>query len=111
MALESARNIDVVLFDKTGTLTKGEQGVVDIITDGAKLTMYSLWPLQLNLNRTSYHKSNCNFAKGKKLQLSTAKSFRQMSGRGARATVRTDLVHVGGPRLIEELSLKLTSAY
>ena len=25
MALESARNIDVILFDKTGTLTKGEQ--------------------------------------------------------------------------------------
>src|SRR5690606_37350519 len=32
LALESARNIDVVLFDKTGTLTKGEQGVVDIIS-------------------------------------------------------------------------------
>lgn len=30
MALEEARNIDVVLFDKTGTLTKGEHGVTDI---------------------------------------------------------------------------------
>jgi Cu2+-exporting ATPase len=30
MALESARNIDIVLFDKTGTLTKGEQAVSDI---------------------------------------------------------------------------------
>lgn len=36
LALEAARNIDVVLFDKTGTLTKGEQGVVDVIlTDKA----------------------------------------------------------------------------
>ena len=34
MALESARNLDVILFDKTGTLTKGEQGVVDVVTDG-----------------------------------------------------------------------------
>lgn len=32
MALENARNIDVVLFDKTGTLTKGEHGVTDIFT-------------------------------------------------------------------------------
>ncbi len=32
MALEEARNIDVVLFDKTGTLTKGEHGVTDIFT-------------------------------------------------------------------------------
>lgn len=30
IALEAARNINVVLFDKTGTLTKGEHGVADI---------------------------------------------------------------------------------
>jgi P-type Cu2+ transporter len=30
LALESARNVDVVLFDKTGTLTRGEHGVTDI---------------------------------------------------------------------------------
>ena len=30
MALENARNIDVILFDKTGTLTKGEHGVTNI---------------------------------------------------------------------------------
>src|SRR6266508_3848734 len=28
LALEAAREIDVIIFDKTGTLTKGEQGVV-----------------------------------------------------------------------------------
>jgi len=28
LALEAARNVDVVLFDKTGTLTKGEYGVI-----------------------------------------------------------------------------------
>src|SRR3989344_4507304 len=31
LALEAARNIDVVLFDKTGTLTKGEFGIDRII--------------------------------------------------------------------------------
>ena len=31
MALEAARNIDIVLFDKTGTLTKGEFGVDSIV--------------------------------------------------------------------------------
>jgi Cu2+-exporting ATPase len=30
LALESARNLEVVLFDKTGTLTHGEHGVTDI---------------------------------------------------------------------------------
>src|SRR3989344_3024488 len=32
IALEAARNIDIVLFDKTGTLTKGEYGVTGIIS-------------------------------------------------------------------------------
>ncbi len=111
MALESARNIDVVLFDKTGTLTKGEQGVVDIITDGAKVN--DVLALAASVELESEHpiaKAIVTFAKGKKLQLSTAKKFSAMSGRGARATVGADLVHVGGPRLIEELSLKLTSS-
>ena len=111
MALESARNIDVVLFDKTGTLTKGEQGVVDIITDGAKVN--DVLALSASVELESEHpiaKAIVTFAKGKKLQLSTAKKFSAMSGRGARATVGADLVHVGGPRLIEELSLKLTSS-
>ena len=35
LALEAARNIDVVLFDKTGTLTKGEFGVDAIIPVGS----------------------------------------------------------------------------
>src|SRR5258706_524535 len=34
LALEAAREINVVIFDKTGTLTKGEQGVVSIKSNG-----------------------------------------------------------------------------
>ena len=34
LALEAARDIDIVVFDKTGTLTKGQFEVVDMITDG-----------------------------------------------------------------------------
>src|SRR5215216_6368645 len=34
LALEAARNIDVVVFDKTGTLTEGKFGVVGISSEG-----------------------------------------------------------------------------
>ena len=111
MALESARNIDVVLFDKTGTLTKGEQGVVDIITDGAKVN--DVLAIAASVELESEHpiaRAIVTFAKSKKLHTVVAKKFSAMSGRGARATVGADVVHVGGPRLIEELSLKLTSS-
>lgn len=111
MALEAARNIDVVLFDKTGTLTKGEQGVVDIITDSAKTN--DVLALAASVELESEHpiaKAIVSFAKGKKLKLIAAKKFSAMSGRGAKAMVGADTVYVGGPRLIEELSLKLTSS-
>ena len=111
MALESARNIDVVLFDKTGTLTKGEQGVVDIITDGKKVN--DVLALAASVELESEHpiaKAIVTFAKGKKLQLSTAKKFSAMSGRGAKALVGSETVYVGGPRVLEELSVKLTSS-
>ena len=109
MSLESARNIDVVLFDKTGTLTKGEQGVVDVIANGAKLN--DVLALAASVELESEHpiaKAIVTFAKTKKLKHVVAKKFSAMSGRGARALVGNDTVHVGGPRLLEELSVKLS---
>lgn len=109
MALESARNIDVVLFDKTGTLTRGEQGVVDIITEDAKVN--DVLALAASVELESEHpiaKAIVTFAKSKKIQLVAAKNFSAMSGRGAKALVGTDTIYVGGPRLLEELSVKLT---
>ncbi len=111
MALESARNIDVVLFDKTGTLTLGEQGVVDILTDS--VSSNELLSLAASVELESEHpiaKAIVRSAKDKKLSLMSAKNFSALSGRGARAAVGTDTLYVGGPRLIEELSAKLSSA-
>ena len=108
MALESARNIDVVLFDKTGTLTKGEQGVVDIVTDGAKVN--DVLALAASVELESEHpiaRAIVTFAKSKKLHIIVAKKFSAISGRGAKALIGADTVYVGGPRLLEELSLKL----
>ena len=110
MALESARNLDVILFDKTGTLTKGEQGVIEVVTDGIKSS--ELLALAGAVELESEHpiaKAIVRFAKEKKLSISTAKNFSAMSGRGAKATVNGKTIYVGGPRLIEELSAKQSS--
>lgn len=110
MALESARNLDVILFDKTGTLTKGEQGVVDIITDG--VTESELLMLAGSVELESEHpiaKAIVRFAKEKKNTLPSAKNFSALSGRGAEATVHDKIVYVGGPRLLEELSASQSS--
>lgn len=108
MALEAARNIDVVLFDKTGTLTKGEQGVVDIMSTTGNNN--ELLALAAAVEADSEHpiaKAIVAIAKERKLKIPIATAFSALAGRGAKAKVDGREVTIGGPRLIEEL--KITS--
>ena len=108
MALEAARNIDVILFDKTGTLTKGEQGVVDVVAKD-KTRMLSL---AAALERESEHpiaKAIFQYARGQNVPEIHTTDFSALSGRGVRAKAGGKMVYVGGPRLLEELKLKLDS--
>lgn len=106
MALESARNIDVVLFDKTGTLTKGEQGVVEIIAKDKTHTL----SLAAALERESEHpiaKAIFQYAHDQNAPETHATDFSALSGRGVRAKTDGKTIYVGGPRLLEELKIKL----
>lgn len=109
MALEAARNIDVVLFDKTGTLTKGEQGVVDMVV--AKGSAEQLLSIAAAVETDSEHpiaRAIVRSAKEQKLSLPKAINFSALSGRGAAATVNGGKVHIGGPRILEQLKATLT---
>lgn len=107
MALEAARNIDVVLFDKTGTLTKGEQGVVEVfVIDKNK---DELLALAAGVESESEHpiaKAIVRSAHDSKLLVSQSSTFSALSGRGAKATVDGRTIHIGGPKLLEELKVK-----
>lgn len=107
MALEAARNIDVVLFDKTGTLTKGEQGVVDIVADGDKKDLLALAAAVEDESEHPIARAIVTFAKEQKMRVTKATNFSALAGRGAKAKVGNKLVYVGGPRLIEELKAEL----
>lgn len=103
-ALEDARNIDVVLFDKTGTLTKGEQGVVDIITDGDKDELSQLAAAVESDSEHSIARAIVENA----TDIPTATDFTSMAGKGVSATINGQRVAVGNAKLIEELSLTLS---
>lgn len=90
-ALESARNIDIVLFDKTGTLTKGEFSVTNISSDEA-LT------LAASVNVHSEHpiaKAIVNEAKKRGLPIKDVSDFKRVSGRGAEGIVAGARIFVG----------------
>jgi P-type Cu2+ transporter len=110
MALESARNIDVVLFDKTGTLTRGEQGVVDMITINTDTKQ--LLSLAAAIETDSEHpiaRAIVQSAKEKRLKLSEVTKFSALAGRGAMAVIDGKTIYVGGPRLLQERKIKLPS--
>ena len=110
MALEAARNVDVVLFDKTGTLTRGEQGVVDIVVDGDANQLLALAAAVENESEHPIARAIVASAKERRLAVPLATGFSALAGRGAVGTVEGKLIHVGGPRMIEELGATLPEA-
>ena len=102
LALERARNLDVIVFDKTGTLTRGAlalSGVVvapsvseeDLLARAAAVELDSEHPLG---------KAIVAEAKRRGLTPLPASGFEALPGRGAHALVHGVPVAVGGPRLL-----------
>ena len=107
MALEAARNIDVILFDKTGTLTKGEQGVVQVFaTDNDEDKLLALAASVESESEHPIAKAIMRSAHERRLKVGQSNKFSALSGRGARAIVDGSTIHVGGPRMLEELEVK-----
>ncbi|MEM0203801.1 MAG: heavy metal translocating P-type ATPase [Archaeoglobaceae archaeon] len=108
LALETARDIDVVVFDKTGTLTEGKFGVVNIaVAEGwsendalalaAAIESDSEHPIAQAIRRASQERG---------LTLPSVSNFTALKGRGVQASFNGKLVYVGGPRLLEMLNLR-----
>jgi P-type Cu2+ transporter len=108
LALEAAREIDVVIFDKTGTLTEGRFGVVDVATANGWEANRAL-AIAAALEGDSEHliaQAIRHLARDRKLTLSPIQDFSALKGRGVQAVVEQETYYVGGPRLLEMLNLK-----
>jgi Cu2+-exporting ATPase len=105
LALEEARELDVVMFDKTGTLTEGEFGVVDMATADGWSDDDAL-ALAAAVEGDSEHllaRAIRGRAEEKGLDLPSVGSFEAIKGKGIRATHDGRAVYVGGPRLLGQL--------
>jgi len=109
LALEKAREIDMVVFDKTGTLTRGEFGVVDIVTikgwDSDK-TLALAAAIEGDSEHTIARGIRLS-AEEKKINLPKENKFEAIKGKGVKAEVDGKMYYVGGPRLIENLNLDM----
>jgi Cu2+-exporting ATPase len=120
LALERARNLDIVIFDKTGTLTRGSPAVSEVaVAPGT--TEDNLIARAAAVESNSEHplaKAIVAEAKRRGLHQPSATNFEALAGRGAKALVEGESVVVGGPRLLTEAKVtvppeveKLTTAW
>jgi len=104
LALERARNLDVVIFDKTGTLTRGSPAVSevaavagtnesDLLAHAAAVEVNSEHPLAKAIVAEANHRN---------LPALHAVDFEALPGRGAEARVGGKSIIIGGPRLLIE---------
>jgi len=104
-AMESARQIDVVIFDKTGTLTKGEQGLVDMAVSEGVSDDKAL-ALAAAIEGDSEHiiaRAIVEAAQERGLDIPAITDFEALKGRGVKACHEEQNLYVGGPRLLETL--------
>ena len=102
LALERARDLDVVIFDKTGTLTRGAP-VLSGVAAIRGVDELEMLGLAAAVEADSEHPVAKAIVKGavrRGAKLARAVSFDALPGLGARANVNGQRVAVGGPRLL-----------
>ncbi len=97
LALEAARNIDVVLFDKTGTLTKGEHGVADIWPASGSSNDFVLKTAAAVEANSEHPIAQAIVKKAKELGIhfSSGQNFSAIPGKGVKAIIEGKEFFVG----------------
>ena len=104
LALERARNLDMVIFDKTGTLTRGSPALSGVATAPGS-NESDLLAFAAAVEANSEHplaKAIVAEAKRRNLPMLQAADFQALPGRGAQALVNGKSIVIGGPRLLTE---------
>ncbi len=105
--LEEARRLVTVALDKTGTITHGAPVVTDVIGLTA-LDDDELLSLAASADAPSDHpiaRAVVAYAEGRGLRPRPVTDFETLLGRGVRADLDGERIHVGNHRLAEELGI------
>jgi Cu2+-exporting ATPase len=111
LALERARDLDVVIFDKTGTLTRGTPVLsgVAVVTGVDEREMLELASAVEADSEHPIAKAIVSGAAHRGATPAPAASFEALPGLGARARVNGNIVAVGGPRFLADTGTAIPS--
>jgi len=108
-AIQTMREVRVIVFDKTGTLTLGKPKVTDVIALGVDEA--TLWRLAASAETGSEHpigRAVVEGARARGIALDSPGGFEALKGRGIAARVAGRPVLVGSPRLLRERDVDVT---
>jgi Cu+-exporting ATPase len=104
-AIQTLKDVHIVVFDKTGTITKGKLGVIDIIpAKGFKVE--EVLRLAASVEMGSEHplgQAIVEEAKEKEISLVEPKDFEAVTGKGAKARLNGKEVLVGSRKLVVQI--------
>ena len=105
LALERARNLNMVIFDKTGTLTRGSPALSGL-APAEGTSEEKLLSIAASVEADSEHpiaKAIVTAGKKRGVKVESAVGFEALPGRGAKAVIDGKIVYVGGPRLLADV--------
>ena len=108
-AIQTMREVRVIVFDKTGTLTLGKPKVTDVVPLGVDEA--TLWRLAASAETGSEHpigRAVVEGARARGIALDSPEGFEALKGRGIAARVAGRPVLVGSPRLLRERDVDVT---
>ncbi len=101
-AIQTMKEVKIIVFDKTGTITKGMPEVTDILSD---LSEKEFLKIAASLESVSEHpisKAIVNKAKQEKIKLLDVKKFKVERGRGIKGDIQGKNVLIGNRKLMNE---------
>ncbi len=109
-AIQTMKDIKIIVFDKTGTITKGKPEVTDIIPAEKSFDEKYILKFAASLEAASEHpiaKAIVQKAEKEKISLDEVKGFKILRGRGAQGILRGKRVLIGNRKLMQENNINL----
>jgi P-type Cu+ transporter len=107
-AIQTLKDVGIVIFDKTGTITKGKPEVTDfVVSPDAGFTEDEVLAWAASVEAGSEHplgRAIVNHARATGLELSEPMGFRAVRGKGVIAFVGDREIRVGSRRMVEEVT-------
>jgi Cu+-exporting ATPase len=112
-AIQTLKEVKVIVFDKTGTITKGKPALTDIIVaENPELTEKEVLEIAASVESGSEHpiaKAIVEAAHERNIKLSKVKDFRATKGKGVTATIGRKKVLVGNRIFMKEAGIDPSS--